>query len=408
VFSADNEGLRWDASTVVDAMKYGLPPDYLPEFTSGEPSTKDVQVAAKLVQAAHPDEDLVDFEDLVQWTRHDPKRRTSWYSTHPSERQLTFFLDEYPLREGENPAKIITSLKTLFGDLDTALKSSAHKLTQRELFEQAKQKRQDKTGERLPRSSAWASIARKNDLQGAGVMFICPEDQTIFLVRRAPDMRNGNLWSVPGGMVDDADASSWDAATREVQEELGSWPGGKQTDQTIYETDDFQYTTHVVTLTADEKRMFDVELNSEATDAGWFTTDELEDLDLHPGLAYSLLRLQTTERTASLLAPPPAMVRKVLDCAKTEGTYTVRFDETDWAHAKDVSTGFPLCVVVSPQQSLTNWWQSQGGAGKIESVYAQDERTLHLCVDAPHTKVVPEMMQYAQHLLRTYAASAPR
>lgn len=111
--------------------------------------------------------------------------------------------------------------------------------------------------------------------KAAGFLFVCHEDHTMFLVKRAPHVSEPNTWATVGGGVE-KDEEFLEAAKREVQEELGSMPNITK----IYGYKDaplpnFVYRTFVAEVSLEEKNSWQPEMNPENTDYGWFMPDDL-------------------------------------------------------------------------------------------------------------------------------------
>jgi 8-oxo-dGTP pyrophosphatase MutT (NUDIX family) len=134
----------------------------------------------------------------------------------------------------------------------------------------------------------------------AGILFTC-EDQ-ILLALRSESVSKPNLWGVPGGSVSgeryfDSEHSNvfnldpetiWKGAQKEVIEELGSMPGDyRVTDSLLFKDGSFTYTTFIVAITLEVRKLWKLRLNWENSEARWFPLKELP-TNLHPGL-YSVL-----------------------------------------------------------------------------------------------------------------------
>lgn len=117
-------------------------------------------------------------------------------------------------------------------------------------------------------------------VNAAGILFIDPEDNTVFLQLRSKEVDAPNTWSTPGGSIDKKDKDEWETALREVKEEAGSLPEiDKIVGKKIYEDDKVKYTTYFVTVK--NKENWDPKLNWESQDAQWFNMDRLPE-NLHP------------------------------------------------------------------------------------------------------------------------------
>ena len=100
--------------------------------------------------------------------------------------------------------------------------------------------------------------------------------------------RSGSgLWSIPGGGIESVDQSLWDTAVRETEEETGTAPRGKKRGEVTCHKGSSQYTTFLISVAYP----FQVQLNHEHSDWGWFGAKQIKRLRLHPGLcAAGLIR----------------------------------------------------------------------------------------------------------------------
>lgn len=64
-----------------------------------------------------------------------------------------------------------------------------------------------------------------NSIKGAGIMFLTPDDEALFLLR-SPTSNHPNEYDFPGGKADD-DEDPEETATREAAEETGARPYGE-------------------------------------------------------------------------------------------------------------------------------------------------------------------------------------
>jgi ADP-ribose pyrophosphatase YjhB (NUDIX family) len=105
----------------------------------------------------------------------------------------------------------------------------------------------------------------------------------LLLVLRANEPSRG-LWSVPGGRIEAGETAA-EAAVREVREETGLDVAVGEVLCRVglgtYVVEDFAATVVGGTLRAGD----------DADDARWFTTDEVRDLPLSPGLLDELVRM---------------------------------------------------------------------------------------------------------------------
>ncbi len=113
--------------------------------------------------------------------------------------------------------------------------------------------------------------------RSAGIIIWANDTGRVLLLLRSLDSGSPVTWGIPGGRIDDDDDSPQAAAMRELVEETGyEGPLEMLFDRT--DSDD-RYTTFVA-LVLEE---FDVELNDEHIDGGWFDKNDLPS-PLHPGL----------------------------------------------------------------------------------------------------------------------------
>jgi len=126
--------------------------------------------------------------------------------------------------------------------------------------------------------------------QAAGMLFV--NDGGYFLaVLRSDGVNEPNTWGIPGGAAKEGE-SPIDTAIREVAEELA---GGDETKlpsftvagSVIYRDGDFTYITHVVRISDKDSDAWEIELDWENDDAGWFPIG-LPPSPLHFGLKYVL------------------------------------------------------------------------------------------------------------------------
>lgn len=118
----------------------------------------------------------------------------------------------------------------------------------------------------------------------AGMLFHHPETDTYLLGHRSPEVDQGGTWGIPGGAIDPGE-EPYQAALREAQEEFGpNVPQHKVTG--IYKASpvpDWSYHT----VMADVPQQFEPEYADswETQGHGWFTPEEMQGLNLHPGFA---------------------------------------------------------------------------------------------------------------------------
>jgi len=139
---------------------------------------------------------------------------------------------------------------------------------------------------------------------GAGVVFVCPERNTILLGKRAAWVLDPGTWGSPGGAVDGEfhttpiadpitdEATFRDTALREVEEECGSLPPGiTLSGRTEFEDEGFRYVTYLARLTPEQVDGWSITSPDGETDEWrWFSLDDLPS-PVHPKLASSLRKL---------------------------------------------------------------------------------------------------------------------
>lgn len=123
--------------------------------------------------------------------------------------------------------------------------------------------------------------------RGAGILPVCFNDGTIFLVQRSMHVKFSLHWSVVGGMIE-PNEEPYNAAIRECLEELKILP---KFDVLIGTTEfidnNFHYTTFIYSVSLQEKEKWNPQLNWENDDYGWFSINKLPGR-LHPGLIWTL------------------------------------------------------------------------------------------------------------------------
>jgi len=130
----------------------------------------------------------------------------------------------------------------------------------------------------LPDPSPWGKhkVSYESNA-GAGILLYCPDDETVWLAKRADeDVSEPGQWNVPGGGVDPSDSSPGMAAVRECNEEIGGLPDHVEpAGQAVFQDGNFIYTTYLMNVSAGDKRRWTPILNAEHSDCGWFHVDDL-------------------------------------------------------------------------------------------------------------------------------------
>lgn len=115
----------------------------------------------------------------------------------------------------------------------------------------------------------------------AGAVFVHrgEDGPRVMLQKRSQWAHEGGTWSVAGGALDSGE-SPHEGALREAAEEVGALPEHRIVGEVVFApADDWTYTTIVVEVVGP----FGYSTNFETDAVGWFTPDEVDDLDSHPG-----------------------------------------------------------------------------------------------------------------------------
>jgi 8-oxo-dGTP pyrophosphatase MutT (NUDIX family) len=129
--------------------------------------------------------------------------------------------------------------------------------------------------------------------KAAGILFRSPNDKFLFLLRSdVGDM--GGYWGLPGGKIE-GDETPEIAAIREAIEETGFNAGTLDGELCRYVFTGVDFTTFV----KDVEDEFRCKLNDEHTSYGWFSADEAQSINLHPGVELALRRPKMDEMEIS-------------------------------------------------------------------------------------------------------------
>lgn len=113
--------------------------------------------------------------------------------------------------------------------------------------------------------------------RGAGILFVCLDDNSLFLLLRSPYVSEPGRWGVPGGTLEGQETPS-QAAKRETKEEVGSLPKQVRPIQAISnKTKIGEYILFIVEISKEEKELWTprIELNWEHTKGKWFKLNNL-------------------------------------------------------------------------------------------------------------------------------------
>jgi len=127
--------------------------------------------------------------------------------------------------------------------------------------------------------------------KAAGILIICSEDKSIYLMKRSSIVLMSGTWAIPGGSVKEGE-KPFIGALRECFEEMGSVP--IPVDK-IGEVSLFYYTTYAYDITLNAKIYWRPIINCEHSDARWFSLDNLP-RNLHPGVKYAINKLDLRRR----------------------------------------------------------------------------------------------------------------
>lgn len=127
--------------------------------------------------------------------------------------------------------------------------------------------------------------------QGAGILFTT--GRRVLLCLRSAYVLQPGTWGIPGGAVKPSLEGRKDAVVLTVRdeagEELGGLPRGwRRVGETVYEDRGFRYTTVIARVSEAGAGRFEPVLNWESDEARWFTEQELSEIDLHFGVAWTL------------------------------------------------------------------------------------------------------------------------
>lgn len=138
----------------------------------------------------------------------------------------------------------------------------------------------------------WTEYGRWGN-QGSGILFTTGEQ--VLLLQRSREVEEPGTWGIPGGAIPQTSTGKFmdplSSARREVREEMSKVPAHTIIDKHIYREPKFQYTTFLAQVNPRKALAFRPSLNWENDYYGWFTEGELEELDLHFGVAEALNHL---------------------------------------------------------------------------------------------------------------------
>jgi 8-oxo-dGTP pyrophosphatase MutT (NUDIX family) len=133
-------------------------------------------------------------------------------------------------------------------------------------------------------SERFLKLAQRNI--GAGILFICSDDNTTLLIQRSPEVEEPGTWGISGGGLEGAEKPS-ETAVRETKEELGSMPQRASLINTMVKDDKGgEYHIFIMNISEDEKAIWapQITLNHESSQFKWFRTSNLPE-NLHSAIS---------------------------------------------------------------------------------------------------------------------------
>jgi len=110
---------------------------------------------------------------------------------------------------------------------------------------------------------------------GAGILFICSDDNSVLLVQRSQMVSEPGTWGLPGG-GSEGNETPVETSIREVREELGSMPHRFNVVNKMIKNDDVGiYYIFILNISLKEKEIWNIKLNFESDRYHWFKTGHL-------------------------------------------------------------------------------------------------------------------------------------
>jgi len=155
------------------------------------------------------------------------------------------------------------------------------------------------------KSSRWG-------LAGSGVLYYCPYDKTVLLLKRSDQVEDPGIWGIAGGAVkgtedfydDDIEAPDFSeedlrsSAYTEVDEEMGHVPEyEKEEGSHTTVNNNFKYTTFLAIVNKQQKNDINekINLNWESNDYQWYNINRLPK-DIHPGVISAIQNLISSKQ----------------------------------------------------------------------------------------------------------------
>ena len=112
--------------------------------------------------------------------------------------------------------------------------------------------------------------------RGAGIFFICTEDNTALLIRRSQEVSEPGSWGISGGNLEKGEKFT-QGAIRETLEELGSIPRGRIVEVLQNAGAGWKFLIFVADIPWKQKKIWTakIRLNNESDAIKWFRLNNL-------------------------------------------------------------------------------------------------------------------------------------
>jgi 8-oxo-dGTP pyrophosphatase MutT (NUDIX family) len=141
---------------------------------------------------------------------------------------------------------------------------------------------------------------RASEDDAAGMLYYCPDDDTVMLVKRSDEMKHPGTWSLPGGRSEDGESPK-ETAEREAEEELGELPDATFVRKHVTTVGDEGHDYHVFihTMDAHQKARWEPELDDENSKYRWYPIEDLPE-KTHFDLDWVNVEIRKVKKAASL------------------------------------------------------------------------------------------------------------
>lgn len=111
--------------------------------------------------------------------------------------------------------------------------------------------------------------------KGAGIFFVCTEDNTALLIRRSPEVSEPGTWGISGGNLKEGESFAR-GAIRETYEELGSIPRGRIVEVRKNTGESWKFAIFVADISWKQKKVWSakIRLNHESDQFKWFRLND--------------------------------------------------------------------------------------------------------------------------------------